>query len=42
MVDYAPDVSRGDFFRAVINSQTTKDTIDRLVEAVQRHGKYGR
>jgi len=42
MVDYAPDVSRGDFFRAVINSQTTRGTIDRLVEAVQRHSKSGR
>ncbi|RPB25550.1 glutamate decarboxylase [Terfezia boudieri ATCC MYA-4762] len=42
MVDYAPDVSRGDFFRAVINCQTSRDTIDRLVEAVQRHGKSGR
>ncbi|KAF8458245.1 pyridoxal phosphate-dependent transferase [Kalaharituber pfeilii] len=38
MVDYAPDVSRGDFFRVVVNSQTMTDTIDRLVDAIERHG----
>lgn len=41
MVDYAPDVSRGDFFRAVINFQTTTDTVDRLVEVILQHGKSG-
>lgn len=39
MVDYAPDVSRGDFFRVVINYQTTTGTVDRLVEAILQHGK---
>ena len=41
MVDYAPDTSRGDFFRAVVNSQTTRRTVERLVEAIERHGMHG-
>lgn len=37
MVDYAPDPSRGHFFRAVVNSQTTKDTVDRLMNSFEKY-----
>lgn len=37
MVDYAPDPSRGHFFRAVVNSQTTKETVDRLINSFEKY-----
>ena len=38
MVDYAPG-ERGSFFRAVVNSQTTRGTIDGLIIAIEEAGR---
>ncbi|KAH8151695.1 uncharacterized protein LAJ45_04317 [Morchella importuna] len=37
MIDYSPDPTYGEFFRAVVNSRTTKETIDALVCAIEEH-----
>lgn len=36
-LDYSPDPVYGEFFRAVVNSRTTKETIDALVGAIEDH-----
>ena len=38
MIDYSPDEVHGEFFRAVVNHRTTKETIDRLVETIEKLG----
>ncbi len=37
-LDYSPDATHGEFFRAVVNGQTTKETVDRLVATIQEAG----
>jgi hypothetical protein len=37
-IDYSPDITHGEFFRAVVNSQTTKETINSLVMAIEELG----
>ena len=39
MVDYAPG-ERGKFFRVVVGRETRKDTVDRLVAAINDLGEY--
>ncbi len=39
MVDYAPG-DRGHFFRAVLNWQTLRGTVDALVRALEESGRY--
>lgn len=36
-LDYSPGPVYGEFFRAVVNSRTTKETIDGLVGAIEEH-----
>lgn len=36
-LDYSPDPVYGEFFRAVVNSRSTKETIDALVGAIEEH-----
>jgi glutamate decarboxylase len=38
MVDYSPHPTHGEFFRAVVSSRTTKDTVDNLVAAIEKLG----
>lgn len=38
MVDYSPDADHGEFFRAVVNGHTSKETIDRLVKSIELLG----
>ncbi|KAI9834228.1 MAG: hypothetical protein M1819_003066 [Sarea resinae] len=40
MIDYAPG-ERGSFFRAVLNTQTRKGTVDGLLKAVEEIGQAG-
>ncbi|KAI9844898.1 MAG: hypothetical protein M1837_005184 [Sclerophora amabilis] len=39
MIDYAPDLSRGNFFRVVVNGQTRTETVDGLLKAVLAAGE---
>jgi threonine aldolase len=36
--DYSPDATHGEFFRAVVSHRTTRETIDRLVAAIEQLG----
>ena len=36
--DYSPDAEHGEFFRAVVSHNTTRETIDRLVASIEELG----
>jgi hypothetical protein len=38
VADYSPDATRGEFFRAVVSHRTTRETVDKLVAAVEQLG----
>ncbi|KAF8250180.1 PLP-dependent transferase [Wilcoxina mikolae CBS 423.85] len=38
MIDYSPDLTHGEFFRAVVSSTTTRETIDGLIAAIEKLG----
>jgi glutamate/tyrosine decarboxylase-like PLP-dependent enzyme len=39
MIDYSPDKVHGEFFRAVVNSGTSKEKVDELIDAVEALGR---
>ncbi|KAL7273820.1 Glutamate decarboxylase 2 [Rhizina undulata] len=41
MIDYSPDPTKGEFFRAVVNSRTQKETVDALIRAIEEFGDAG-
>ena len=38
MVDYAPG-EKGSFFRVVVNRETRRETIDKLIKAIEKLGR---
>ncbi|KAG0126895.1 putative glutamate decarboxylase [Tuber indicum] len=37
MIDYSPHPIHGEFFRAVVNASTSRDTVDRLINTIEEH-----
>jgi hypothetical protein len=36
--DYSPDPTHGEFFRAVVNGRTTRQTVDSLIAVIEKLG----